>query len=90
MKSLVLLLALAVVVVSGFAPIQVGRIASSTTSLAASRNRDKIASRTKWLESRGYGDGGAAAVAEADDDDEEEEDDDEDGDDGEEEGESEE
>ena len=83
MKSLVLLLSLAVVFVSGFAPIQVGRIASSTTSLAASRNRDKIASRTKWLESRGYGDGGAAAVAEADDDDdddEEEEDDDEGGD----------
>lgn len=32
------------------------------TSLDASRNRDKIASRSKWLESRGFGDSGVATL----------------------------
>jgi hypothetical protein len=32
------------------------------TSLEGSRNRDKIASRTKWLEKRGFGDAGVATL----------------------------
>uniref|UniRef100_A0A7S1Z1Q5 glucose-6-phosphate 1-epimerase n=1 Tax=Trieres chinensis TaxID=1514140 RepID=A0A7S1Z1Q5_TRICV len=35
----------------------------SATSLSASKNRLKIASRTQWAESRGYSDGAAAAAA---------------------------
>ncbi len=37
----------------------------STTALNASRNRDKIASRSKWAESRGYGTATADEPADA-------------------------
>ena len=65
MKSAVALLLIALVaVVSGFSVVGPQQQRSAVTSLDASRNRDKIASRTKWLESRGFGGEGGATVAE--------------------------
>jgi hypothetical protein len=45
------------------APSSVGR---SSVVLEASRNKQKIASRTKWLEARGMGDGAVVEVASED------------------------
>jgi hypothetical protein len=69
MKSILFLLFSGLfALVSGFA--FVGKSAPTfrfaNTALEASKARDKVASRTKWLESRGYGrDGLAVAVVEA-------------------------
>eukprot|EP00573_Skeletonema_grethae_P007203 CAMPEP_0201697426 /NCGR_PEP_ID=MMETSP0578-20130828/11309_1 /ASSEMBLY_ACC=CAM_ASM_000663 /TAXON_ID=267565 /ORGANISM="Skeletonema grethea, Strain CCMP 1804" /LENGTH=337 /DNA_ID=CAMNT_0048183601 /DNA_START=15 /DNA_END=1028 /DNA_ORIENTATION=- len=63
MKLSLALLASAFAATSAFSPaVTKVSISRSSTSLNASRNRDKVASRSKWAESRGYG---AAAVAEA-------------------------
>eukprot|EP00565_Helicotheca_tamesis_P005785 CAMPEP_0185728730 /NCGR_PEP_ID=MMETSP1171-20130828/4092_1 /TAXON_ID=374046 /ORGANISM="Helicotheca tamensis, Strain CCMP826" /LENGTH=346 /DNA_ID=CAMNT_0028397469 /DNA_START=49 /DNA_END=1089 /DNA_ORIENTATION=+ len=46
-----------------FAPASISR--SSSTALNASKNKQKIASRTKWAESRGFGESTAIAESEA-------------------------
>lgn len=67
MKLSLALLASAFATTSAFSPAatQVSISRSSTTSLNASRNRDKVASRSKWAESRGYGATVAGAEAAA-------------------------
>ena len=62
MKLAPLLLASAFAATSAFSPSAPKvSISRGTTSLNASRSKDKVASRTKWADARGYGD----AVAEA-------------------------
>jgi len=67
MKLSLALLASAFAATSAFSPAatQVSISRSSTTSLNASRNRDKVVSRSKWAASRGYG-SATAAVADVD------------------------
>lgn len=67
MKLSLALIASAFAATSAFSPAatKVSISRSSTTSLNASRNRDKVASRSKWAESRGYGLSAAAAEADA-------------------------
>lgn len=56
MKLSLALLASAFAATSAFSPAATKvSITRSSTSLDASRNRDKVASRSKWAESRGYG-----------------------------------
>ncbi|KAK1745223.1 glucose-6-phosphate 1-epimerase [Skeletonema marinoi] len=56
MKLSLALLASAFAATSAFSPAATTvSISRSSTSLNASRNRDKVASRSKWAESRGYG-----------------------------------
>ena len=63
MKLSLALLASAFAATNAFSPAATKvSISRSSTSLDASRNRDKVASRSKWAESRGYG---TVAVAEA-------------------------
>lgn len=61
MKSILFLLFSSLAMVSGFTVV-VNQPTSSRTSLEASRSRDKIATRTKWLEKRGFADGVTATL----------------------------
>mmetsp|Transcript_10888 Transcript_10888/g.30070 ORF Transcript_10888/g.30070 Transcript_10888/m.30070 type:complete len:99 (-) Transcript_10888:1395-1691(-) len=56
MKSITILAVLATIVAMASAFSIVGQPSRMTTSLDASRARDKVASRTKWNEKRGFGD----------------------------------
>ena len=74
MKSvLFLLFTTLVTLVSGFSILS--KPSNLPTALHASRNRQKIASRSKWAEARGISDDGGVATLEKEDEDEASEDD---------------
>jgi hypothetical protein len=64
MKSILFVLFSGIItLISGFTVVtQPSSLRLAQTSLEASRNKNKIASRTKWLEKRGYGDAGVVTL----------------------------